>query len=73
MNVFAEAVIRMVQAQHLLVMHTLPGMAGAGASAIDAMELVEVVGTIAGDDTIFVATQDTEAAAALLLKLQRLI
>ena len=44
-------------ANNILVVKTLPGMASAVASAIDALGWTEVVGTIAGDDTIFIVTR----------------
>jgi transcriptional regulator of arginine metabolism len=52
-------------ANSLVVVTTAPGHASAVARAIDLAELADVAGTIAGDDTIFVATADPDAAAAL--------
>lgn len=51
-------VVRKSQAAgpHLLVVHTPPGQASAVASAIDSARWPEVLGTVAGDDTIFIAT-----------------
>jgi transcriptional regulator of arginine metabolism len=49
----------------LVVVTTAPGHASAVARAIDLAGLTDVSGTIAGDDTIFVATADTGAAAEL--------
>lgn len=73
MKVFAEAVISVHCAQNLLILHTLPGMAGAGASAIDSMELPEVLGSIAGDDTVFVATKDVASAESLRKRLKQFV
>ena len=42
----------------LVVIHTLPAMGQAAAIAIDGLEWPEIVGTIAGDDTIFVAVRN---------------
>jgi transcriptional regulator of arginine metabolism len=50
----------------LVVVTTLPGHAPAVARAIDLTGLDEVRGTIAGDDTVFVATPDAESATALV-------
>ncbi len=47
-------------AQNLVVLRTLPGNANTLAIAIDRQELKEVVGTIAGDDTVLVITPDNE-------------
>jgi transcriptional regulator of arginine metabolism len=51
---------------NMVVIKTLPGMAQAAASALDSMHLQYVVGTIAGDDTVFVAAPGTEEASALV-------
>ena len=50
---------------HLVVIRTLPGMAQGAASALDSIHLQGVVGSIAGDDTVFVATPSPEDAVAL--------
>jgi transcriptional regulator of arginine metabolism len=49
-------------AQNMVVLRTSPGNASTLAVAIDRHELVEVMGTIAGDDTVFVATADMASA-----------
>ena len=61
--IFRECVTRYDYAQNIVVIHTLPGLAGAAASAIDAMNLSVIVGTLAGDDTVFVVMRDNNAAA----------
>ena len=53
-TIFRECVTGFDYAQNLVVIHTLPGLAGAAASAIDAMNMSVVVGTLAGDDTVMV-------------------
>ncbi len=73
MKVFSEAVVTLSQAQNLLILRTLPGMAGAAAAALDSLELPEVVGSVAGDDTIFIAAKDAQTAEALQMKLKQLI
>ena len=62
-TIFRECVTRYDYAQNLVVIHTLPGLAGAAASAIDAMNMSVVVGTLAGDDTVMVVMRDSNAAA----------
>ncbi|NLZ55834.1 MAG: arginine repressor [Clostridiaceae bacterium] len=64
-RVFAQAVISHRTAANLVVIKTLPGMAQAGASALDAMDMPHIVGTLAGDDTIFIATPSNESAEYL--------
>jgi transcriptional regulator of arginine metabolism len=61
----AEFAIDVREAGNLVVVVTLPGHASAVARSIDLANLPVVRGTIAGDDTIFVATPDAAAAAAL--------
>jgi transcriptional regulator of arginine metabolism len=60
-------------AQNIVVVRTSPGSANSLAVAIDKEELEEVVGTVAGDDTIIVVTPDSNTAAQLRQKLLELI
>jgi transcriptional regulator of arginine metabolism len=60
-------------AQNLVVVRTSPGNANSLAIAIDREELDEVVGTVAGDDTILVITPDAASAAQFRQKLLELI
>ena len=63
-TIFRESVTNFDYAQNLVVIHTLPGLANAAASAVDAMHPSVVLGTLAGDDTVMVVMRDTNAAAA---------
>lgn len=63
--VFSQSVISCECAMHLVVIRTLPGMAQGAASALDSIRLPGVIGSIAGDDTVFVATPSPEDAVAL--------
>ena len=56
-------------AQNLVVLRTSPGNANALAVAMDKEDLPEVVGTVAGDDTILVVTPDSDGASRLRHKL----
>ena len=62
-TIFRECVTGYDYAQNLVVIHTLPGLANAAASAIDAMSMSVVLGTLAGDDTVMIVMRDTNAAA----------
>ncbi len=62
--IFRECVTGYDYAQNLVVIHTIPGLAGAAASAVDAMQMSFVIGTIGGDDTVLIVMRDTNAAAA---------
>lgn len=63
-KIFRESVISCDTAQNIMVIHTLPGLAPAACSALDSMEIDGLVGTIAGDDTAFLAMRDVAAARA---------
>ena len=63
-TIFRECVTNFDYAQNVVVIHTLPGLANAAASAVDAMKMSVVLGTLAGDDTVVVIMRDTNAAAA---------
>lgn len=68
-RLLAEWVLSIIAAGSLLVLKTPPGSANLVANAIDVAKMPEVAGTIAGDDTIFVALADgvvAEAFAAVL-------
>lgn len=72
-RVLHDAFSSMAAAQNLLVIKTVSGMAMAAATALDALDFEEVVGCIAGDDTIFVATGTADEAKSLADKIQTLI
>ncbi len=73
MKIFAEAVLNVEVAMNLVIIKTMPGMAQASASALDSMRLSEVVGTIAGDDTVFVAARSIPEALSLAEALNQLV
>ena len=64
-KIFKESVVSYASAQNLVVIKTLPGLANAACSAIDHMDIDGLVGTIAGDDTAFLAMKDTASAELL--------
>ncbi len=64
-NIFRECVTNYVCAQNIVVIKTLPGLAPAACIAIDKMDIKDMAGTIAGDDTAFLAMRDNEAAQRL--------
>jgi transcriptional regulator of arginine metabolism len=57
----------------LLVLHTPPGEANRVGVALDRLAWPDVVGTIAGDDTIFLATKDTPAQRRVLRQIRKLV
>ncbi|MEY8321406.1 arginine repressor [Lachnospiraceae bacterium 46-61] len=72
-RVFKEAVIKMDYAQNMIVIKTLEGMGMAVGVALDSMQENEILGTIAGDDTVFCAVKTQQHAAAIVEKLYRII
>ena len=72
-TIFRECVTGCDYAQNIIVINTLPGLASAAGSAIDAMNMNSVVGTLAGDDTVMVVVRDTNAAAAFCGEIKSLI
>ena len=72
-RVLRDGFASMDMAQNILVVKTVSGMAMAVAAALDALKFPEVVGSIAGDDTIFVAVRSQEATVALMEKLWKLL
>ena len=71
-RVLRDAFVSMDMAQNILVMRTVSGMAMAVAVAFDAMDCNEIVGSIAGDDTIMCAVRTVEDTAALMQRLRGL-
>ena len=72
-RVLRDGFVSMDMAQNILVMKTVSGMAMAVAAALDAMKFKEIVGCIAGDDTIFLAVRTVEETQELMEKLYSLI
>ena len=60
--IFKESVTSYSNAQNIVVIKTLPGLAPAACSAIDSMGIKSLIGSIAGDDTGFLAMSDVAAA-----------
>ena len=71
-TIFRECVVGVDYAQNIMVIRTLPGLASAAGSAIDAMNMSPVVGTLAGDDTVMVVMRDNNAAAAFYGEIKNL-
>lgn len=72
-RVFRDGFVSMDMAQNILVIKTVSGMAMAVAAALDAMDCREIVGSIAGDDTIMCAIRSVEDTVALMGKLRRIV
>ena len=72
-SILRQATLHIKRANNLIVIKTIPGMGSAAGAAVDAMEYDDVVGTLAGDDTLLIIVTDNERAAAITEKLTRAI
>ena len=72
-KVFQNGFVSMDVAQNLLVIKTVSGMAMAVAAALDAMHMHEILGCIAGDDTIMCAIRTSEDAVKVMGRLRKII
>lgn len=72
-RVLKDGFVHMDMAQNILVIKTVSGMAMAVAASIDAMKWNEVVGCIAGDDTIMCAIRTTEDTVKVMEKIKSVI
>lgn len=72
-SIFVEAVINVDSAQNIVVVKCHVGMGNAACAAIDMMELAGVVGTLAGDDTVFILMRDEQQAKALAAKIDGML
>jgi len=72
-RVLREGFLSMDMAQNILVIKTVPGMAMAVCAALDAIDYQEIVGTIAGDDTIMCAVRSVEDTKKLMEKLKNIL
>ena len=69
-RVLKDGFVSMDMAQNILVVKTVSGMAMAVAAALDAMKLKEIVGSIAGDDTIMMAVRTVEDTQIVMEKIR---
>lgn len=72
-RIFRDGFLSMDMAQNILVIKTVAGMAMAVAAALDAMHLHEIVGCIAGDDTIMCAIRSNEDTITVISRLRKIV
>lgn len=72
-RVLRDGFVSMDMAQNILVMKTVAGMAMAVAAAVDAMKFKEIVGSIAGDDTIMMAVRTVEDTECVMEKIRNML
>ncbi len=72
-NIMRETVLKVDYASNIVVVKTYSGMANAAAAAIDGMGWSEIVGSIAGDDTIMVVVRTAEHAVEFVERLNDML
>jgi len=72
-KIFRESVTSYAIAQNIVVLKTLPGLASAACSALDTMKLPHFVGSLAGDDTAFLAMTDMPAAIEFCKQIEEML
>ena len=72
-RVLRDGYVSMDMAQNILVLKTVSGMAMAVAAAVDAMKFKEIVGSIAGDDTIMMAVRSVEDTRIVMDKIREIL
>ena len=72
-RIFRDGYVSMDMAQNILVIKTVSGMAMAVCAAIDSLKWNEVVGSIAGDDTIMCVIRSTDDAVKIMDKISKIV
>ena len=72
-KIFRESVVDYAVAQNIIVIKTLPGLANAACSTLDGMNIPHLVGSIAGDDTAFLAMKDNTAAEHFCSEIEKML
>ena len=72
-TIFKEGVTSFDRAQNIVVLKTMPGLASAACAAIDGMEISDLVGSLAGDDTAVLIRRDSEKAEAFCDEIHKML
>lgn len=72
-GILRESVVSLDFAGNLVVVRCHTGMANAACAAIDALPMSDIVGTVAGDDTILIVARTEDKASALLQELSKIL
>ena len=72
-TIFRESLLSVDYAQHIVVIKTMPGLAHGAASTLDSMTIADMVGSLAGDDTVMIVMRDTESAAAFVVEVREML
>ena len=72
-NALVDSIIKADYAGNNIVLRTYPGLAGAVATGIDGIQMAEILGCVAGDDTIIIVARDSESAKEISEKIRSLV
>ena len=72
-NAMADSIVQVDYSMNTVVIKTYPGLASAVAGGIDRMDLNQILGCVAGDDTIMVVTRDVDCAEHLAKRIHDLL
>ena len=72
-TILRESVQSVACAQNLVVIKTLPGMANAAGAVLDELQIESLVGTLAGDNTVFLAMKDVPSAQTTARDIEKLL
>lgn len=72
-KVFTESVLSVDYAGNIVVIKTFSGAANAACEALDVFDIKEVVGTIAGDNTIFILVRNPDSVEMVIEKLKKMM
>ena len=72
-TIFRECIVSIDYAQNIVVVQTMPGLANGACSALDNMDMNDIVGSLAGDDTALLVMRNTEAAELLCQEIKDML
>ncbi len=72
-RLFSNCVVSITSAGNLIVVKTVPGSAPVAAEAIDSMKWPEIAGSLAGDNTLFVAVREGKSVSDMIKRFQKLM
>lgn len=72
-TIFREGVTSFDAAQNIVVVKTMPGLASAAGAALDGMDIPDMVGSLAGDDTVILIMRTNEAATTLCADIHQML
>ena len=72
-TIFRECIVSIDYAQNIAVVKTMPGLANGACSALDNMDMNDIVGSLAGDDTALLVMRNTEAAELLCQEIKDML